>query len=1295
MTETVMNLDQLNATSAGSNFAREPPFMTIAIVGPQKYDFQDFVCIEMMLRFYDRVGMQFFVEPTNREDALLVFSDVPHPLWVEIQVKGAKGDVTLDTVAECLAHFPDRSSSNSLFERLVESPNRFVVLVMSGRCNDAASIYRSSLKWEGIPHSASTVKVRDAAALLKAIAALEPGKDANELERQRVTHMKSVAMAAKSTAVRNALLRLIVIEQVDDGMLTSECENLLRKRHRIPSDRTGDVITSLRVPVKSAKISQSDALVEFRCVLERLMPNNFRPSDYVMRGNEHEWVNTLSGTNVLLLSGPPRVGKTNAAHWIAAEFQEMGYEVKVCFDIDSAERFLLESVHINRLALLDDPLGGAHPVTNPTRALSRLNALIPQLGRNRKLIVAQAQDRLLAEFRTNNLSDACIANLPWQDLGKHSSHFLSELWRQLQQRYKISEPLFAMVAQALLTGTELEAGCILHLAVHHHRLSDQTNLVSAIRLAREDANDLGKSLATEGFKQILMSLAISTGPGQPVAKQELAFVLGFGGDIPLSVSIIKGSKFVIGGDDEPQIPMPAYDLSLQLPISDEEILEKLELRRIVELSDQEAVSFTHPFYRSAAEILVDSATRLSETFIGSLLKRGIFCLSPRTSRASARNMDWIHGRLKSDSAKTFIVDLAISGLDSIYPSTRDICFEFLLRQLPDLPLVLQQKLPHWVNQVTTISLSTVQWIDGEAWLPKADDFGLVPYGMPWHSRDETTVATELLQLDGHIASKLTPERAWAALEFYEHSPGRMTVSSISRLLSFDEALIRAQAVEIWLSLPRSNDNLIMDRVFMEAHPAIALAALKGTIVAWNDCGDLRQISLLDGLSKFAALPAAAAAMIADLIVFGRVEYTGDETPWAIFEATMPEVLKALPVGVAFNDGRLFSAIEKASSHLSVVSMLRIFDSWIRLLERTAVIRIPSDYELGITQILMQVTKGCKGLRTGFVAKLLSLHGTGATLRVVADLVDDWQELTDEERNVVISTLDESRIDGLWLRAIVITRPEVPKALEQKILPAGVSLIDNALTFVQSMTPQLLDAAVKVYTGSPQPLWYIGTHHSGKAVWESVMEQIALDPTHPNFDNAWEHITSEGDGKRVGLIVSTVGLSHADRMLELLMRNKLKTNGNFMPEAWDALLSLAPDAATRADWIKLMAAHASVVLDDLGDAKRWLSGENLTAFAEHLINDINLLKIVIAVEDFSITLDASGVRGGFLKLVLILFEKNPPLLSRTCDSITTRMTRMGYTNEELLAIKHCRQLILEKKFTEQKLVAADEINCWVH
>jgi hypothetical protein len=64
--------------------------MSIARTAPQKFDFQDIVCIEMMLRFAHVPEARFFVEPPNGEDGELHLVPSTSALDAEIQVKGAR-----------------------------------------------------------------------------------------------------------------------------------------------------------------------------------------------------------------------------------------------------------------------------------------------------------------------------------------------------------------------------------------------------------------------------------------------------------------------------------------------------------------------------------------------------------------------------------------------------------------------------------------------------------------------------------------------------------------------------------------------------------------------------------------------------------------------------------------------------------------------------------------------------------------------------------------------------------------------------------------------------------------------------------------------------------------------------------------------------------------------------------------------------------------------------------------------------------------------------------------------------
>ena len=155
--------------------------MSIAITAPEKFDFQDLVCIELMLRFEADPGATMFVEPNEGEDAEIALPrGGADPLIIEVQVKGASGPVTMADIAECLAHCPAREATNSLLERLIASPNKIALLIMSGRCNDTASAFVTPFNWKGALLPAGRIRAATATAFLMAFGGI-PAASATDL----------------------------------------------------------------------------------------------------------------------------------------------------------------------------------------------------------------------------------------------------------------------------------------------------------------------------------------------------------------------------------------------------------------------------------------------------------------------------------------------------------------------------------------------------------------------------------------------------------------------------------------------------------------------------------------------------------------------------------------------------------------------------------------------------------------------------------------------------------------------------------------------------------------------------------------------------------------------------------------------------------------------------------------------------------------------------------------------------------------------------------------------------------
>lgn len=1240
--------------------------MSIAITAPQKFDFQDIVCVEMMLRFHHLEEMNFLVEPKGGEDGEIRFGQGLPTVCAEIQVKGAAGPVTIDVIASCLAHMPPRRATDTLLERLFHDPTRLVILIVSGRCDDAASIYSVPFSWTGACHPDHRIKRSDAVKLLSAFANLQhTGSGSSSLKTKREAHCKAVADAIDPMLLRCGLQRLIVLEQIEEVELESRCADRLRMVHRIPGDRIPDVLNRLRQAVKTAKIQAIDAVPLVQAVLRNAAPPPIRPQNFVTRGDEGDWATILSSKSVLLLSGPPRIGKTDAARWVAAEFESHGYEIRETNDVDIAERFLLEPGEAQRLVVLDDPLGGVHVVPDAARRLSRIEGLIQRSQPKRKIIISQGQEHLLATSRQSELSEVRTGNQAWVDLGIMPPGFLSRLWQQISRRWSVPQPLDEIVLEALKRGVlSLEAGCLYHLAINYACLKGRYNIDRIRRLARQDAASLGHALEEDGFQQILTGLVLASSESEPIAYSELSFVMGSGGDGLPGKPKTLGICYSWGGNDDTRSLDRSYDSPPVLAPEEDERLEKLERRRIVEIDGEGRVSFTHPFYRSSAESILGRPTRNATKKILTIVMRGLFCLEPSTTRATARNLDWVYDVLASQlKAQEELLDYAVSGLTSYFPTTRDLCFTFLLRRLPQLTHDRQMELPQWVNAVASVSLDSLEWINGDARLPLDKTLSL------WdrhHDVSKEMVTAELSILEGAQGGYLSPERAAKILKYYRKAPATISPRAMARLLSYDEAAIRAEAVKLWFEVPRAHDEALLQRIFAEDHPSIALEAVRGSITGYKNWPSARRKVILAGLQTLATLPASAAAILDRLVVFDRVEYTGDDPPWEIFETLLPHVMRALPENAAFIDARLFAVAETARTVLPASSMVSICDGWIDWLERNAIAgRLPSEFSLGVANILLQTTKADPSLRTGRIQRLLNFPGTGALLPFLADIIDEWDDLTKEERVIVENILTSMRSNVRWLQAVVLTRSQVPKVLQRRILGEGLTLESDPGTLLTTMEQELLSALVHVYSGMPQPLWWLGTHHGCKPRWEPIIEMIASTPSHPLFDLAWRHIAYGGKGKRVAKVIKSVGLQDAERMLDLLIRIKVGCTGDFMPDAWSALLELAPDVKTRSRWISKISEYAQAIFEGLSDI--WLllkDGDDIKVMLELLTTDTMPLRYIDIV---SKELDGAAneeIKAATTDLVGTMFEKFPPRLYRTCDQVLERLNQLKINDRDL-------------------------------
>lgn len=1264
--------------------------MTINVTGPKKYDFQDLVCIAFGLRSVHRTGAELLIEPDGGEDCELRENGAV----VEIQVKGAEGRFGIKDLADYLGHPGKRVAGNTLLERLLADSSRFVVLVLSSRCDDATSALVQPFGWKESQRDHS-FGIANAQALLTAFAKPSGEKNPSKLTKARDQHRATIAAGLTPDLLNIALQRLALIERLDEIGLTSVCDDILVRIHDVPKDRTSDTISRLRDVIKTAKGLAANVLPDIARILDASSAGSLSPQGYIERGDEAHWEDTLSQSKVLLLTGRPRTGKSDAARYVAAKFQKLGYSVRVLSDVKEAERFLSEPSSSQRLAVLDDPLGGTHTEPEHVKIYQQLEDLIGHLRHDRRLIVSQSQEQLLVTTGARDASNLDIDGHPWHDLSDFRAAFSARIWCQEAASVAMPPELAQFVNDALSSGKlVLDAGSIRHLARHYAKARVPYKLGQIERIAHERASALADVWKAEGLQALARSLAIGTTAMEPISEMELAFLLGKGGEGLPGMPTSNFTVTQIGGDPPEPSPDPDYDEEPKLDQTALVGLDAFETRRLISYGSSESVNFAHAYYRAAGEASAGVSTKKQVEDALMVLTRALFCRSGATSKAAARNLDWIHDRLVRSGRPNAIPELAERGLESYFPATRDLCYAFLMRYIGELPRDFQARLPDWVIAIQRRDVATMAWREDEACLPLGRTFSgaerLEALLFPPERKD---VLNELNLLEAPEESYLRPQGACRALSYYKGEPFALGHQAMSRLLNYGEGFIRATAAEIWFSVDRSADDDILRQLNADDHPAVASAMLDGAVKGWPTLSQDRRARLIGIISAQASSPAAAAAMMPNLVRFDRIEYTGPARAWDLFAAVMPSALDALPATTDFTEARLFNVVMEARGKIAPELLTSICESWLHWLERlTGEGLVPDDFSLGFVDLLLDITNGKPELREGRLARALSLPGSSASYVVVSDIAEHWETLSDTEREFLKDILVSSRSDAVWLKASVLTSSVVPKDLEHLLLPACLTLDDPPETLLADIPVELLTACIQAFTGQPSRLW--NRAHRNAAVWQPVVDLIVRQPDHPLFELAWNAISGTGKANIVRQIIEDCGPQHAELFLGLLIKHKVGRVGDFMPQAWSAVLDQAPDRDTRTEWLSRALIYTTVILEDLGDLELWLLDEGDKIIALHILEpDIKAIMTSREVSE----------RGDRLSAALELleqFNKQLPRLHGTYGRIQRLLTDPNEENvefNELLEKLRLNNLALGSKLKKHLLGEKEwpEPTGWMH
>lgn len=1262
--------------------------MSIETTGQEKYDYQDRVVLEQILRFWSKkVSCQ--NEQSGEEDASLHATIEGTRIKIEVQVKGAEDSAQALTPAklvEYLAHFPAHSDKNSLLERLLNSNELYVVMICAQRATDECSPLVKLKNWAG-ERGKPGDGVNNLVARILSDVAIYPGKKSGtQLDNRRISAMHALGKKIQPAELKAALQRLIVLDQWDLEHVMSSIHWKLVRDHSVTNDIVDDVIHRLLQAIKDSKGTGVDVVPHLSEILANSTMPSVRPPDYVPRGIEGEFGMLLAVDRTLLLSGAPRCGKSDTARWVAAQYENQGFRVRICYSVEEADRVINDYSATQSLVVLDDPLGSglneADLLPRNYRLLSRLIANIPM---NRRLIVAQSQEGLLASANVSSISEVITSGKVWHDLAIYPDNFLSTVWSTNATKYAVSSVTEETVAIGIANGTLLVGpGTLSHLAANTQVFLSPPNLEDIHSFVVQSAQDFAMSLcATSASRRVVRALAIGSSTRERASTREMAFMLGAGGEPTLPE--FPGMIHSWGSMDIETPKLPIYDSEPVLTHSDKDEVARLQAHRIVS-NHPSLLRFSHPFYRDAARAAVSGSTAIERDEILALLRRGLLCYSPESSAAAARNLRWLYKDLSvSLDLSREIVEVAEQGLSWYFPVTRDLCYEFLLNLAEHRPSHYSSSVGAWVNKILGAGVDDLIYDNGICFLPEGMDQNYDPFD-DINLSPVVDLSTLIDALRGG-APLPSGRESIDVLKYFERNPAVLDLPCINRLLSLEEGILRASAAATWLSIERDEDDEVLMRISLDSHPKVAADTIQIVLRKWGRYGDQRRKIILKTLEPWCERPETAAAALKEIVAhFSRGEEFGERESidialWSVFAFLFEKAARRFPVLFGLSDSRLFNVCNDALRHLPESAAAEVAMAWADMIARLVDAgKLPSDYELGalVSVISSPVLRG--DIRERIVERLLSIPGTAASMVFLADLTTYWNVLSVQEQSLLKSQLKAEKLDLYWLQAAVLTRQCVPAELVELILGSQVDLDSSPETLVGAMPAPLLAACVRLYRGVPGQLWYLGKHHSGAPAWNCMIRYIASRPEHELFGECVGELISF-DEKTLLEVVRCLDDTGKELVFNQMIDTKVGVSGEWHDTVIDYLLNAAPDSTSLCRMQNKMLSVATVVLDSVADIYDWTSHrDTVKVLLSKVSNDVDIVRNSIRFKKLASSDLVSATRG--LYSLLKYMEDKPPMLHETCSTVQQLVREIRAPQEIWELLENVRQLVLKSYFSEQ-------------
>lgn len=1084
--------------------------MNVTTQGVQGYEYQYKVTVLVGLLTLTG-SSELFVEAMGSEDIKVTITANGQSKIVEVQVKKTTTAVDVVTLGKWLCHFQEKTATENLLSRIAATINT-ALIITTARCLDSASMFVK----KNPDFSAHTSLSLDSAWVNSFADALEKNEYTKntKLQQDRDQFCKALAKDVKSsTTIADALKRVIVWEELSPGDLEHSIEVLLNKQYKIPQSLVAETARLLEAAVRNGRDDKSNILPEFVRILgEKKGEGPLIDTGYRVRKEETVLIAELQKKGTLLLSGQSLCGKSELAKKIAEHFFQAGAAYRVFDEVSDVFSFFNLNAGEDKICILEDPWGHIAPKQNSLEITRKLELLIRNKRPGHRLIITSREEIL----KTVSERDQVLSSkeTSWNNLTITSEDEIKSLWKEYALDQHLSaattERLNKLISLSSKTAL-LQIGELQHLLRYDQQIEQYTD-EELLHIARQDSVAIASDLSARNADAADL-LAILSQLGDTivaVSKTDLGFVLS---DDTEAYSILPDGFFSTGGGSQPAA-FPSYKQQYTLLPVWQKALEFLEDRGFIIVRDDK-IRFTHPnYYEAGRRILTTGSASRQDRLLGHF-RRSLSCLNPSAALHAAKQLQFLSSQLPANQPGIF--DLVFLASDSIFPSVRDKGLEVLAGAVSVLPEDKKHEAETKLNS-NDIPSSHIIWHERIAYISLTSDFWArdLFYSL---SEDECREIAKKFEQDESVSAL----QAWNFVRTISAEKSPLSAKAANSLMQYDEALIRKKTVKLIVRGMIPDPDLgLLGLCFSDPHPSVVFAAVETILLNWKDWNPSVKPALRDLLIASQKNLAIAIRSNRFLVKFqGDEEYhnprwekyddTQKQELWNLWAELYVEMMRNLPTDLFFDAVGFGETIRVACGYMNQTNGLSVFECWYqRIDQKIKEGHILDEFELCIADELIDFTKSNTGARLALMEQLLAYPDTSFLISTLKWSISHWDNLTDKEKSITIDLLQSGRVDLRWIKAIAICRHKNPPPEIQQVVFGDERFFElTPSEFISKAPQQVLEDALRMYFGHPQPLYWLATQGNNADFWQAIVSQILTDFTEPYFSMCLRELSSKG------------------------------------------------------------------------------------------------------------------------------------------------------------------------------------------